>query len=114
MAAVAAGRLRHRVRLQDKQQTQNPTTGELSEAWVDVAEVWANVVPMSGREFMAASAEQSEVRGRIEIRYRNDVFPHMRIVHRGMVYTIHAVLPDPDSGLEHLNLMVGEGVRLNY
>ena len=113
MAAVASGKLRHKVQLQEQQITQDPVTGEMVTTWVTYAEPWAEVVPMSGREFLSAGAEQSEVRGRIVIRYRDDVDASMRVVYRGKYYNIHAVLPDAESGLEHLTLMTGEGVRLD-
>lgn len=112
MAAVASGDLRHKVQLQENQVTQDPDTGEMVSAWVTIASPWAEIVPMSGREFLAASAEQSQVRGRIVIRYREDVDAAMRIVYRGKYYNILAVLPDAESGKEHLTLMTGEGVRL--
>ena len=112
MSGVASGKLRHKVQLQEQQITQDPVTGEMVTTWQTVADPWAEIVPMSGREFMAAGAEQSEVRGRIVIRYREDVDSSMRVVYRGKYYNIHAVLPDAESGLEHLTLMTGEGVRL--
>ena len=112
MAAVASGALRHKVQLKAKQITQDPVTGEMVDSWVTVAQPWAEIVPMSGREFMAAGAEQSEVRGRIVMRYREDVDASMRVVYRGRYYNILAVLPDAESGREHLTLMTGEGVRL--
>lgn len=111
MAAVAAGRLRHKVDLQEKTTAQDPITGALVPTWTTIANVWADIAPLSGREFIAASAEQSEVRAKVVIRYR-DVNASMRVLHRGMYYNIHAVLPDADSGREHVTLMVGEGVRL--
>lgn len=111
--AVGSGSLRHKVQLQEKQVSQDPDTGEMVELWVDVASVWADIVPMSGREFMAAGAEQSEVRGRIVIRYRDDIDATWRVVYRGKAYAIFAVMPDEVSGREHLNLMTGEGVRLD-
>lgn len=52
------------------------------------------------------------MQGRITIRYRDDVTTANRIVYRGKYYRILAVLPDADSGREHLTLMVSEGVRL--
>lgn len=55
---------------------------------------------------------QSEVRGRIVIRYRASIDATMRIVYRGKYYNILAVLPDAESGIEHLTLMVSEGVNL--
>lgn len=112
MPAVGSGELQHRVELQQQSQVQNTTTGEMVTTWVTVARPWAQIVPLSGREFLASGAEQSEVRGRIAIRYRGGVTAAMRIVHRGKYYNIHAVLPDAESGLEHLTLMVGEGVNL--
>ena len=113
MPAVGSGDLRHKVQLQSKTITQDGHTGEMVASWATVANVWAQIVPLSGREFLASSAEQSEVTGRIVIRYRDDVDPTMRFVYRGKWYAIKAVLPDAESGLEHLTCMVGEGVRLN-
>lgn len=112
MPAVASGDLRHRVSLQANQVTQDPVTGEMVTSWLTFATPWAQIVPMSGREFVASAAEQSEVRGRIVIRYRGAVDATMRVVYRGMYYNILAVLPDAESGKEHLTLMTGEGVRL--
>lgn len=113
MSGIASGRLRHKVRLQDQQIAQDSTTGEMVKTWVTIAEPWAEVVPMSAREFIAASAEQSEVRGRMTIRYRGDVDASMRIVHRGKWYAIQGVMEDAESGKEHITIMTGEGVRLN-
>lgn len=113
MPAVASGNLRHRVQLQAKQVSQDPDTGEMVDSWVTIAQPWAEIVPMSGREFMAAGAEQSEVRGRIVMRYRDDVDASMRVVCRGKWYAIHGVMEDADSLREHLTLAVAEGVRLD-
>ena len=113
MPAVGSGDLRHKVQLQEKSRTQDPHTGEMLDMWVTIAEPWAQIVPLSGREFLASAAEQSEVTGRIVIRYRDDVNATMRFVYRGKAYAIKAVLPDMESGIEHLTCMVGEGVRLD-
>lgn len=112
MPGVGSGDLRHRVELQAQVSTQDAQTGAMTVAWTTVARPWADIAPVSGREFIAAAAEQSEVRGRITIRYRGSVDATMRIVHRGRYYNIQAVLPDAESGIEHLTLMVGEGVNL--
>lgn len=112
MSGVGAGSLRHQVVIQKPKVTQNPQTGGMGKTWEPVATVWADVTPMSAREFIAASAEQSEVRGRMTIRYRDDVDATMRVVHRGRYYAILGVLPDAESGREHLTLMTAEGVRL--
>lgn len=113
MPAVASGDLRHKVQLQALTTTQNPVTGEIVQTWATIAEPWAQIVPMSAREFMASAAEQSEVRGRIVIRYRGDVDATMRILYRGKWYAIFGAMPDAESGLEHQTLMTGEGTRLD-
>lgn len=111
MPALATGKLRHRVQLQDRIETVDATTGERFVSWITTAEIWGEIVPMSAREFIAAQAEQSEVRGRIMIRYREGVNATQRIVYRDEYYDIHGVMRDAESGREHLTLMVGEGVR---
>lgn len=112
MSGVASGRLRHKVALQEQTMTQDPVTGAPTTTWVTVAEVWAEVAPLSAREFLAANAEQSEVTGKIVLRYRDDVNAAWRVVFREKWFSIKGVLPDADSGREHMTLLTGEGVRV--
>ena len=108
---MQAGKLRHRITLQEPVKVQNPTTGAVINAWRDVATVWAEVSPLSAREFIAAQASQGEITTRIVIRYRAGVTRKHRILFRGAVYNIHGVLPDPKSGREYLTLPCSEGVN---
>lgn len=108
---IASGKLRHKVALQRRVRTQDPVTGEITHEWQTVANVWASVEPLSAREFISAQAVQSKVSARIVIRYRPDVDAAMRIMHRGKMYNIEGVLPDPVSGLEYLTLPCSEGVN---
>jgi SPP1 family predicted phage head-tail adaptor len=117
MSTLRAGKLRHLVSLQRPQITQNQTTGEMETAWVEFARVWTSIEPLSVRDFIAAGAEQSEVRARIQMRRRADIDASCRAVglygaHRGLAYTILGVMADKDSGLEHQTLAVTEGVRV--
>lgn len=112
MSGVAAGKLRHFVELQQDQGGQGPD-GEILQNWVTIAQLWAEIVPMSAREFVAANAEQSEVRGRMTIRYRADIDATMRIVYRGKWYAILGIMEDDDSLLEHMTIVYAEGVRLD-
>jgi SPP1 family predicted phage head-tail adaptor len=109
---LVAGRLRHKLALQRKVQSVDPATGAILESWRTYAHVHGEVSPASAREFQAAAAEQSEVRGKITIRYRADVDPTHCAIHRGRRYQILGVLPDNESGLEWMTLPVGEGVRV--
>jgi SPP1 family predicted phage head-tail adaptor len=111
--ALAAGDLRHSVVIQNLTVTQDPNTGEQINTWADYATVWADMNYQSVREFVAANAEQSEVRGYCAIRYHDDIDATMRVVHRGKYYGILGVMADNESGLEHLTLALSEGVRLD-
>lgn len=113
MPAVAAGNLNKWTRIERPVETQNPVTGEIETAWVTFSEQWTDVNYQSVREFVAASAEQSEVRGHMQIRYRDGIDATMRVVHRGKWFGILGVMPDNESGTEHLTLAVAEGVRLD-
>ena len=110
--ALKAGKLRHRITIEQPGLTQDPVTGEMIAGWTVFADkVPASVEPLSARDFIAAQSGQSEISARIVIRYRPGVLPTMRIIHRGKVYGIKGVLPDADSGLEYLTIPVSEGVK---
>lgn len=106
-----AGKLRHRVSLQKPVKTQNPSTGAVVNSWQETAKLWAEVAPLSAREFVAAQATQSEVTTRITIRFRSDVTPKNRIVYAGKIFNIEGVLADDKSGRDYLTLPCSEGVN---
>lgn len=110
---MRAGKLRHRIVFQRPGQAQDPQTGEVIDGWETIWEkVPASVEPLSARDLIAAQAGQSEASGRMVIRYRAGVLPTMRILHRGDVYNIQGPpLPDPESGLEYLTILVAKGVN---
>lgn len=112
MASVASGNLRDRVQLQRSSIAQDPVSGEMVPTWSTVATVWADMHYQSVRDFVAASAEQSEVRGHAMTRFRSDVEAGWRLVYRGKYFRILGVMPDNESGREHLTLALSEGVRL--
>lgn len=102
----------HRIDIQKISIIRDPDTGEMREEWGDyLLLVPAHIKPISGREFIAASSEQSEIRARIEIRYRDDISTSMRAIHKNKIYNIHAVLDDNDTGYRWTTLMCSEGVN---
>lgn len=110
-----AGRLKHRIKIQRQSESQNPETGAIIVTWVDVGTVWAEIAPISAREFTASDTEFSKVTTRITIRYRSDVDAKMRVIHTvdgvERLYNIEGVLYDKESGLEHITLPCSVGVR---
>lgn len=108
--SLAAGKLRHYVRLQYPTYTQDPNTGEQIASWADAGPVWAAIEPLSAREFVESAAKQSGVACRIVIRHREDVDATWRILYRAKIYNIEGVLADKESNLEYLTLPCSEGV----
>lgn len=107
---VHAGKLRHRVVIQSRTQTQDENTGAVTIGWADFKTVWASIEPLSAREFIQSSAVQSDINSRIVIRYLEGVDATMRILHRDAIYNIRGVLSDKVSGLEYLTLPCASGV----
>ncbi len=98
-----AHRLRHRVTIERKTAGED-AWGQPVEMWETVAIVPAEVWPLSGREYIAAQAEQAGVTTKITIRYQAGIEPAMRVLHDGKSYNIRAVLPDP-TARRHITLM---------
>lgn len=90
---MKAGELRHRIMIQEKQTpvAQNDY-GEEVITWSEVAEVWAAIEPLRGREFLEAQRAGAEVTTRIRVRHRDGIRPEMRVVWGDHVYDIEAVI----------------------
>ena len=85
------GRLRHRIRLQ-KQRNRPSDYGATIAEWLDVHHVWAEVKPLSGREYFAEAQIQSEVTTQIWLRYLPNVDSTMRVVFNEQIYEIVSVI----------------------
>jgi SPP1 family predicted phage head-tail adaptor len=66
----SAGELRKRVRLQQPGGTQD-ATGERLTTFADVATVWANVKPLTGRSALIAAERQSSATHTVTVRYNS-------------------------------------------
>lgn len=78
MADQGVGPLRDRVVIQVNT-TSSDSQGGRSSSWGTLATVWASVKALSGAEVLAAQAVSSQVRYEVEIQYRTDVTPAMRL-----------------------------------
>lgn len=109
-----AGKLRHRVAIQQRVESQNSTTGDITYTWQNVAgcsSVPASIEPLSAREFIAAQSVQSEIVARIVIRYRTGLDSKMRILYGSTVYNPAGFLADKNTGTEYLTIPVSEGLK---
>lgn len=95
---MQAGKLNHRITIQAPVTGQD-AFGEPLAGWTDVVTVWACIVDVNGREYLAAAATQNAVQTKITIRHRDGVLPAMRAVHGIHQYNIEAVLTQRDGSL---------------
>lgn len=105
---MRAGTLRHRVRIQQLVQT-GDGMGGIMETWQDVAVVWAAVEPLQGRELFEAQQVRAELSHRVRLRYRPDIAPKMRLIHKGRVFHIESVI-NRDERNRELVLLCAEEV----
>ena len=109
---IEAGRLRHRLVLQDRNPSGDGGGGEAGDPWavpVTVATVWGSLEPLSGAERLRAMRLESRVTHRIAIRYRAGVSADMRVVFGPRTFNIRAVI-DPGERRRMLELLCEEGV----
>jgi len=78
--------------------------GQPVEKWAPMFTCWAAVEPLTGREFIAAQAAQSEVTARIRMRFRPWMTAEDRVIHNGTTYNIVSLI-DVRSGHRELVLM---------
>jgi len=110
-----AGRLRHVIEIQESIQIQNASTGGMVERWQTVSgcsAVPAEIVYISGREFISSNAKQSEIVARITIRNRTGITTKMRIIGMGKTFDIQGILPDHETGNTWLTMPVSEVLNL--
>ena len=84
---MKAGQLDQRVTVERFTSTEDEL-GQPIEAWAPLFTCWATVEPLTGREFIAAQAAQSEVTARIRMRFRPWMTAEDRVIHNGTTYNI--------------------------
>ena len=99
------GKMRYRITIEQSCGNQDEY-GNITDEWIDVCTVWADIVPLSGREYLAAEQNMSETQFKIYIRYRDGVTAKMRAREGNHVYELLSVLGDRRSGM--LTLMAKE------
>lgn len=82
------GRLRHRITIQQATVSRDSTYGQAQQAWADVATVWGNIEPETGREYVQASQIVADANCVIRIRYYPGILPTMRAVEGSDIYDI--------------------------
>lgn len=104
---MKASKLRNRVTVYKATTSSSPMGGSGSKTWTRLFDLSASFEPLSVKDVLNAQAADSETRARCILRYRSDITSQMRIGYRGTMYAIDGdPLPDANSGLEHITLML--------
>lgn len=106
---MRAARLNDLVTIQQVQEGKDSYGGTTS-VWVTLAQAYADIQPIRGKEFFESFQVQVEVTFRIGIRYRDDVVPKMRVLFGARIFSIEYVI-DVGERHEMLELMCAEGPK---
>lgn len=84
------GKMRHRITFQRLSDNKD-SLGAYGDGWEDVVTTWAQISPVSGREYFTQMRE-SLVSHKIYCRYRPGITPKMRIMFGERIFRIISVL----------------------
>lgn len=101
---MKAGQLDQLVTVERQQGGFDELGQPLPDTWAPLFTCWAEVAPLTGREYLAAQAAVSEVTAKIRMRYRPGITSQDRVIHEGTTYGIESVI-DVRSGHRELVLM---------
>ncbi len=99
------GGMRYKVELQ-RNVSKKDDEGFTQNIWQTEHTVWADIVPISGREFLQSGTETAEVTFKIYIRWIENVDADMRVKCGENIYLLTAVLGNRRKGM--LTLMAKE------
>ena len=114
MSSVRAGQLNRRITVQQQNSAQD-IYGAPVRTWADVATVWADIQPLTGRELESAQRMASEVSHQITVRYQAP-FTDTRAVaayrarYKGRVFNLHAALNEDEANVL-ITLLASEGLN---
>ena len=106
---MRSGRLRHRVTIEEATDTRDGV-GHPIPAWMTWAIVWAEIVPLSGRELYAAQEVHNEITTRIWLRYREGLTTKMRLRHGSTIYNINAPINSGERN-KVIQLLCSQGLN---
>ncbi len=84
------GTFRHKVSIQQALRSYDGGGGA-SETWQTIADVWANICPLSGRKAVKAQKLEGTISHQVTLRWRDDVTPDMRLLYGARELEIDSV-----------------------
>jgi SPP1 family predicted phage head-tail adaptor len=80
-----------------------------SQLWTTIGTPWACILPASGWEKLTSMKLETPITHTCYIRYRADITPRDRIIHRGRTFNIRSIIDIEEKKL-FLELKAEEGV----
>lgn len=102
---MRVGPMKHRIILEKFEEGVDDYGFPLDQ-WVEYKRLWADIVPVSGREYFASATVNYEVTSKIYIRYYDGIDPTMRVRYKNRAFDIQAVLIDYKKNM--MTLLVKE------
>jgi len=88
------GRLRNKIKIQEKQMVRDPETKLMEKKLVTIHNCWAEIEQMTGRKFFNAAVAHKEYAIFFHIRYKEGLKPGMIVSFNGREFEIEEVKPD--------------------
>jgi SPP1 family predicted phage head-tail adaptor len=92
------GRLRHRIILEESRITRDSFGAEIFE-WVQVSEIWADVTPLSGKEFVAFKQINAEISSKVTLRYQSGIDTKMRVLFNDRIFEILSIINQDEKNI---------------
>ena len=113
MNPISAGMLTRRIKIQ-RPSTIKDSVGAPCRSWLDVATVWADIQPLSGKEAVIANRISAELSHQIIVRYQSlfdnpQQVVQMRVLYKARIFNIHSALNE-DEKRTQIILLASEGL----
>ena len=105
---MRAGRLRQRIIIQKPVRTKN-AMGEEYDEWTTWVTVWSSIEPSSGKDYFEAKQANSEVDGKVVIRYLTGLKPTFRIKYGQRILQIISIV-QPQERRTEIQIMYKENL----
>ena len=103
---------RHKIEIWDLLSTEENELGEEVQVPKKVYDLWAEVIPARGKEYLSVDRLVPEMQYKINTRYRSDITQAMLIKWQGKELNIKAIV-DISGREEHMEIMCIEKVDIN-
>lgn len=113
MNPISAGMLTRRIKIQ-RPSTIKDSVGAPCRSWLDVATVWADIQPLSGKEAVIANRISAELSHQIIVRYQSlfdnpQQVAQMRVLYKARIFNIHSALNENEKHTQII-LLASEGL----